>query len=185
MPPVPPRSETGLPSERRTHLPGRVVRIVLENGESAEDGWRSSGGCPERGGGAAVGREEEGAAGISHADAVEPRCPAGSFSCRGDDTGRAVGRRFEMAENVVVRQGQERGRQDVRREQHSREHAAPGRAHHTFQYTGNWFRGSGVQAVQAGSTVQGSGFRVQVGARRRATEPRTMNLEPRTVNPEP
>ena len=52
-----------------------------------------------------------------------------------------------MAENVVVRQGQERGRQDVGREQHSREHAAPGRTHLTFQYTGNWFR------------VQGSGFR--------------------------
>ena len=70
-----------------------------------------------------------------------------------------------MAENVVVRQRQERGRQDVRREQHSREHAAPGRTHLTFQYTGNWFRGSEVQGFRVQGSrfrVQGSGFKVQV-----------------------
>jgi hypothetical protein len=99
-----------------TDLPGRVARIAWGDGESAEDGWRTSRRCPERSGGAAVGRKEEGAAGISYADAVEPRCPTGSFSCRGDDTGRAVRRGLEMAENVVVRQGEQRGRQDVRRE---------------------------------------------------------------------
>ena len=71
-----------------------------------------------------------------------------------------------MAENVVVRQGQERGRQDVRREQHSREHAAPGRAHLTFQYTGNWFRVQGFRG--SGFRVQGSGFRVQGSVQRYA-----------------
>ncbi len=67
-----------------------------------------------------------------------------------------------MAENVVVRQGQERGRQDVRREQHSREHAAPGRTHLTFQYTGNWFRVQGSGFSGSGFRVRGSGFRFSV-----------------------
>ena len=78
-----------------------------------------------------------------------------------------------MAENVVVRQGQERGRQDVRREQHSREHAAPGRAHLTFQYTGNWFRVQG-----SGFRVQGSGFRVHSSGSQRCTSAELVNLEP-------
>jgi hypothetical protein len=138
--------------ERQNGLPGREARITQTETARSADGWRrSSRGGADGGRVVPGGRQENRAAGIAQADAVEPSRPSGGFARRCHHTRRAMGGRLEVTEDVVMGQRQERRRQDVRGEQHSCENAALGRTHDIFSIQGS--RGSGFGATRIVSGV--------------------------------